>query len=34
LILESMGWYRLDWSGSGLGQVGDSCNHGNEPSVP
>jgi hypothetical protein len=25
-----MGWYGLDWSGSGLGPVEGSCEHGNE----
>jgi hypothetical protein len=32
-ILERyMGGYSFDWSGSGYGQVGSSCECGNEPS--
>jgi hypothetical protein len=27
-----MGWYGLDYSGSGYGLVESSCEHGNEPS--
>jgi hypothetical protein len=27
-----MGWYGLDWLGSGQGPVEGSCEHGNEPS--
>jgi hypothetical protein len=29
---ERMGWYGLDRSGSGKGQVEGSCEHDNEPS--
>jgi hypothetical protein len=28
---DSMGWYGLDRSGSGMGPVKGSCEHGNEP---
>jgi hypothetical protein len=29
---DMMGWYRLDWYGSGQGPVEGPCEHGNEPS--
>jgi hypothetical protein len=31
-LRDNMGWYGMDWSGSGCGPLEISCEHGNKPS--